>query len=114
MNSKLPDIPEPVTTKICDLEKLKVIELKDALKLRGCSAKGNKPALTARLIYAIEKNLEVVCDLGEGGVENVSGEGFSVGAKWEIEAANDDNVCIEEEIREIIGKVFREPTGRPA
>ena len=64
MTSKLPDIPEPVTMIICYVEKLKVIELKDALKLRGCSAKGNKPSLTARLKEAIEKNLEVVCDIG--------------------------------------------------
>ena len=99
VTSKLPDIPEPVTLKIRDIEKLKVIELKDALKLRGCSAKGNKPALTARLKDAIEKNLEVVCDLGEGGVENFAGEGFSVGAKWELEAANDEDVFIEEGIR---------------
>ena len=114
MTSKLTDIPEPVTIKIRDVEKLKVIELKDVLKLRGCSAKGNKPALTARLKDAIDKNLEVVCDLGEGEVEKFSGEGFSVGAKWEIEAANDDDVCIEEGIREIGGKVFCEPTVRPA
>ena len=80
--SKLPDIPEPMTMKIRDVEKLKVIELKDALKKRGCGAKGNNPELTVRLKYAIEKNLEVVCDLGEGEVENVAGEGFSVGAKW--------------------------------
>ena len=60
VTSKLPDIPEPVTMKICDVEKLKVIELNDALKLRGCSAKGNKPALILRLKDAIEKNLEVV------------------------------------------------------
>ena len=98
MTSKLPDIPEPVTMKICDVEKLKCIELKDALKLRGCSAKGNKPALTARLKDAIEKNMEVVCDLGEGEVENSVGGGFSVGAKWELEAADDDDVCIEESI----------------
>ena len=71
MTSKIPDIPEPVTMKICDVEKLKVIELKDALKLRGCSAKGNEPALISRLKDTIEKNLEVVCDIGEGGVENV-------------------------------------------
>ena len=54
--------------KIRDVEKLKFIELKDALKIRGCSAKGNKLALTARLKDAIEKNLEVVCDMGEGEV----------------------------------------------
>ena len=80
--SKLPDIPEPVTSKIYDIEKLKVVELKDALKKRGCSAKGNKPALTARLKNAIEKKLEVVYDLGEGEVENFTGGGFSVGAIW--------------------------------
>ena len=57
MTSKLPYIPEPVTMKIRDIEKLKVIELKDALKLSNLSAKGNKPALTARLKDAIEKNL---------------------------------------------------------
>ena len=79
VTSKLPDIPEPVTTKTRDAEKLKVIELKDALKLRGCSAKGNNPALILRLKYAIEKNLGVVFDLVEGGVENFAGEGFSVG-----------------------------------
>ena len=45
MTSKLPDIPEPVTMKIRDVEKLKVVELKDALKLRGCSEKGKKPAI---------------------------------------------------------------------
>ena len=77
MTYKLPDIPEPVTMKIRHMEKLKVIELKDALKLRVCGAKGNKPALILRLKDAIEKNLEVVCDLGEGGVENFAGE-FSV------------------------------------
>ena len=82
VTSKVPDIPEPVTMKIRDVEKLKVIELKDTLKLRGCRAKGNKPALISRFKDAIEKNLEVVCDLGEGGVENFAGEGFSVGAKW--------------------------------
>ena len=98
VTSKLPDIPEPVTMKIRDDEKLKFIELSDTLQLRGCSSKGNKPALTARLKDAIEKNLEVVCNLGEGEVENFAGEGFSVGEKWELEAANDDDVCIEEGI----------------
>ena len=68
MTYKLPDIPEPVTLKIRDIEKLKVVELKDALKKRGCSTKGNNPALTARLKDAIDKNLEVVYDLGEGEV----------------------------------------------
>ena len=114
VTSKLPDIPEPVTMKIRDVEKMKVIELKDAFKLRGCSTKGNKPSLTARLKYAIEKNLEVFCDIGKGGVEIFVGEGFSVGAKWELEAVNDNYVCIEEVIREIGGKVFREPTVWPA
>ena len=84
MTSKVPDIPEPVTLKIRDIEKLKVVELKDALKKRSCSAKGNKPALTAHLKDAIEKNLAVVSDLGEGEVEKFSGGGFSVGAKWEL------------------------------
>ena len=114
MTSKLPDTPEPVTLKICDIKKLKFVELKDALKKRGCSAKGNKPALTARLKDAIDKNMEVVCDLVEGEVENFAGEGFSVGAKWELEAANDDVVCIEEGIRKIGGKVFCEPKFWPA
>ena len=47
-------------------------------------------------------------------MEIFAGEGFSVGEKWEIEAANDDDVCIEKVIREIGGKVFRELTVRPA
>ena len=114
MTSKLPDILEPVTMKIRDTEKLKVIELKDALKLRSCSTKGNKPTLTARLKNEIDKKLEVVCALGEVEVENVTGEGFSVGEKWEPEAANDEDVCIEQGIKEIGGKFFREPTVLPA
>ena len=114
MNSKVPDIPDPVTLKIRDIEKLKVVELKDALKKRGCRAKGKKTPLTARLKYAIEKKLLVVSGLGEGEVENVSGEGFSFGAKLELETANDDNVCIWEGIWEIGGTVFRDPTVRPA
>ena len=57
MTSKLPDIHDPVNLKISDIEKLKVVELKDALKKRGCSAKGNKPSLTACLKDAIENNL---------------------------------------------------------
>ena len=75
--------------------------------------KGNKPALTAHLKDAIENNLEVFCDIGEEEVEKFTGKGFSVGAKWELEAANDDDVCIEEGIREIGGKLFHEPTVRP-
>ena len=114
MTYKLPDISEPMTLKIRDIEKLKVVELKDALKKRGCSAKGNTPALTARIKYAIDKNLELVYDIGEGEVENFAGEGFIVGAKWEIEASNDDDVCIEEGIREIGDTVFSKPTVRPA
>ena len=67
-----------------------------------------------RLKDTIGKNLEFFCDLCELEVETFVGEGFSVGAKWELEAANDDDVCIEEGIREIGGKVFSEPTVRPA
>ena len=57
VTSKVPDIPDTVTLKIRDIEKLKFVELKDALKKKGCSSKGNKPALTALLKDAIEKNL---------------------------------------------------------
>ena len=71
MTSKVPDIPEPMTLKIRDIEKLKVVDLRDALKKRGLIAKGNKPTLTERLKYAIDKKLEVVCDLGEGEVKNL-------------------------------------------
>ena len=99
MTYKVPDIPEPVTMKIRDIEKLKFLELKGALKKRGCSAKWKTPALTSCLKDEIEKSLVVVSDIGEGEVEHFSGECFSVGAKWELEAANDDNVCIDEGIR---------------
>ena len=77
---------------------MKFVELKDALKKRGCSANGNKPELTACNKDEIEKNLAVVSDQGEGEVEVFAGEGFSVGPKWELEATNDDDVCIEEGI----------------
>ena len=50
------------------------------------------------LEQVIEKNLEIVYDLGEGGVESFVGECFSAGAYWELEAANDDDVRIEEGI----------------
>ena len=114
MTYKLPDIPELVILKIRDIEKLKVIELRDALKLRGCIANGNKPALTARLKDSIENNLAVLSDLGEVEVENFAGEGFSGGAKWKLEAANDDDVYIEESIRGIGGTLFFDLIVRPA
>ena len=38
-------------------------------------------------------------NIGEGEVETFAGEDFSIGEKWELEAANNKDVCIEEGIR---------------
>ena len=84
------------------------------LKKRACNEKGNNPALTESLKDAIEKNLAVVSDLNEVEVEKFADEGFSVGAKWELEDSNDNDVCIEEGVMEIGGTVFCEPIVRPA
>ena len=65
MTSKLPAIPEPMTMKIRNVEKLKVIELKDTLKVRGCYIfiRPDNKYLLMGSIYAQEEMVVVNYDV---------------------------------------------------
>ena len=91
------------------MDTFKVVELKAELKKRACSMKGNRAVLVARLKEAIEKNLPLVATLEPEEADILAGEGFALGAKWELSTPNDDIVDNEND-RVIEGQRFREPT----
>lgn len=88
---------------------MKVVELKAELKKRGVSIRGKKEELINRLKKAIEEKMPIV---GEGNDKNeldYAGEGFPLGARWELEEAIDD-VNKQDDDMIIEGIRFREPT----
>ena len=106
-NRENPKNPEVLGIDMVD--KMKVVELKAELKKRGVSIRGKKEELINRLKKAIEEKMPIV---GEGNDKNeldYAGEGFPLGAKWELEEANDD---VNEQDNDMIieGIRFREPT----
>ena len=62
-----------------------------------------------RLREAIQMNLPLVDDIAPEAQANLAGEGFALGAKWELEEPNEDVVEDKNE-RMIDGVAFREPT----
>ena len=103
-NPKNPEVLE-----IDAVDKMKVVELKAELKKRGVSIRGKKEELINRLKKAIEEKMPIV---GEGNDKNeldYAGEGFPLGARWELEEAIDD-VNKQDDDMIIEGIRFREPT----
>mgnify|MGYP003326642903 FL=1 len=103
-NPKNPEVLE-----IDAVDKMKVLELKAELKKRGVSIRGKKEELINRLKKAIEEKMPIV---GEGNDKNeldYAGEGFPLGARWELEEAIDD-VNKQDDDMIIEGIRFREPT----
>ena len=67
-----------------DVEKMKVIELSDALKKRNQSTRGNKPELKERLLAAIVNNAPLVTNQDANRVDNMAGESFNHHAYWKL------------------------------
>ena len=65
-----------------------VSQLKEQLKMRGCSTRGKKTELQEQLIKAIEEKVPLVQNLTAEKVANMAGDAFSPGAHWEILECN--------------------------
>ena len=89
------------------MEKMKVSELRDALKERGLSTRGKKDELRLRLKNAIESDAPVLADMSAVEAGNVAGDEFDPGSHWQL--LEQDGEVIEEEL-ESNGEVFRAPT----
>ena len=63
---------------------MKVVELKDALKKRNQSTRGNKPELKKRLLAAIANNAPLVANQDANRVDNIAGESFNQHAYWKL------------------------------
>ena len=57
-----------------------------------------------------DKKMPLVADLDETEVDNLAGEGFALGARWELEGADEDDICVEEGLRSIGGEELHELT----
>ena len=58
----------------------------------------------------MKRNVPTAENMGAEAVANLSGDGFTPGARWEMLNANENDVCKEEGMRKIKGETFREPT----
>ena len=92
------------TMPVLDVPNMKIPALKEELKRRGLSLKGNKAELGARLKEAIEKGVPLVANLTEEKASNLAGDSFSPGAYWEFLE------CTGELIKETREEGFRAPT----
>ena len=77
-------------------------------------SKGVKVELALCLIKAVDNKIPLVTDLDNTLVGNLAGERFFLGAIWEIEGADEDDIYTEEGVRNIGGEELREPTAQPA
>ena len=77
------DEPSGLLT-VVEMEKMKVLELRNALKDRVLSSKGKKNELRIRLEESIGRNAPIFEQLSEAEEANVSGDGFDNGTYWEL------------------------------
>ena len=92
------------TIQVLDVPNMKIPALKEELKRRGMSLRGNKAEFGARLKEAIEKGVPLKANLTEEKASNLAGDSFSPGAYWELLE------CIGELIKEKRQEGFRAPT----
>ena len=75
-----------------DVPGMKIVELKEELRRRGCSLTGSKAVLQERLVKAINDNVPLTKNLSTERAGNLAGVGFSPGAYWELLECNGDYV----------------------
>ena len=71
---------------------MKVVELKEELNKRTCSIKGVTAELKLRLKDAVDNNIPLATNIADAVMDNIAGDEFALGAKWELEGANDDGI----------------------
>ena len=110
-----PDITSPdMVLTHADIEKLKVVELKEELKKSTCNIKGVKLELNLRLKQAVDNNMPLSSDIADEVMDDLEGGEFALGEKWKLEGADADDICIKEGLRNIVGTQLREPTVQTA
>ena len=87
MENAADEIDENILT-VEDIKKIKVIELKTALKDRNLSCCGKKAELLDRLIEAIESGAPLLKNMSDQKRGNMAGEGFSFSARWVLKEPN--------------------------
>ena len=86
-----------------DIDKLKVSDIKEEFKKCACSTKVVKAELNLRLKEAVENNMDLPANIADEVIYDLVGYEFALGAKWELEGVDDDNICIKEGLRNIGG-----------
>ena len=85
-----PELTSATTTTMI----LKVI--KDQLKAKNLSVRGNNPDVLLRLRQAIEANVLIVAGLDPNILDNMAGTGFAPMAHWELMVPDSSDVVTEE------------------
>ena len=57
--------------------------------------------------------MPLVANISDTVMDDLSGDNFALGTKWELKGADDDDSCVEEGLRNIGGTQLRKPTFRP-
>ena len=89
---------------------MKVVELKDALKKRNQSTRGNKPELKEQLLAAIANSAPLVANQDANRVDNMAGESFNHHAYQKLMSnENGEEMPDDRAAMKIEGVQFRAP-----
>ena len=77
-----------------DIEKLKLVELKEELKKCTCSIKRVKAELHLRLKQTVENNMPLASNIDDAVMYDLEGGELALGEKWEPEGADDDDSIV--------------------
>ena len=90
------------------IDKMKVVELRRELEMRGLSKNGDKGVLVKRLKEGIKKNVPLLADASVDQIQNNAGDGFEAGAYWRFLEAT--GPPLDDSIMEVDGVSFRAAT----
>lgn len=105
--------PNPTVLTEAAMVSMKVSELKEELKKRALSTRGNKREILQRLKDAVAANAPLVAEMGSETIENLAGDTFDPGARWEL-LTQDESEPVDEEVLNVAGVSFHGPTSETA
>ena len=89
------------------MEKMKVVDLRKALRERGLDSNGKKNVLKDRLRLAIESDTPIIEELSAEDGVNIAGDEFDHGSYWKLLEPDGEVV---EDMLNVNGEQFRAPT----